>query len=169
MGGCGEDLLEPWRSGRECFITSVMKWRSEALLTFGITSASRWGALSCGRLVGHLEGKNVQRGWIDELHTTSVRSSNAYPLSTEFMRTACSLMLGARSRDKMSTRLLRASAFLPGVTESSRSYAMVSTLIPRDFSRKRIDEPGTGCCLAACLYLRGSWVDVYHRAKPFAL
>lgn len=39
--------------------------------------------------------------------------------------------------------LVRADAFKPGVTLSSRSYAMVSTVRERDFSRNLGEEEGT--------------------------
>ena len=55
------------------------------------------------------------------LYTTSCRSSSASPLSTEFIRTACSRIPAARGCSSRCRRFCRASAFLPRVTESSRS------------------------------------------------
>ena len=76
--------------------------------------------------------------------TTSVKSSKARPLSTALMRTACSRIPAGRGWSRNWRRLVRASAFLAGVTESSRSYATQSTLSERDLSRNFFDELGTG-------------------------
>lgn len=75
-----------------------MKCRSEARFTFGITSASRFGAFS-----------------------TVVRSSRARPEETAFMRTESSVMFGGRGCERKERMLERAVGFCWGVTESSRS------------------------------------------------
>jgi hypothetical protein len=75
-----------------------MKCRSEARFTFGITSASKFGAW---RIVE--------------------RSESARPEETAFMRTLSSVMFGGRGVERKDNRLVRADAFWEGVTESSRS------------------------------------------------
>jgi len=90
--------VEGCRSGSLCRRTSVMKCRSEARFTFGITTASRLGAC---RMV--------------------VRSSRARPEDTAFIRTLSSVMCGGRGVERKERRLERAGAFCCGVTESSRS------------------------------------------------
>lgn len=96
LSGFGD---EGCRAGRMCWITSVTKWRSAALLTFGITKASRWGAFR-----------------------TSCKSASARPLDTSFIRTLISEMCSGRlGWERKLVRDCRASDFLVGVTESSRS------------------------------------------------
>lgn len=53
--------------------------------------------------------------------TTSDKSANASPLSTELMRTARSRMVGGAGWSRACRTRRRASAFLCGVTLSSRS------------------------------------------------
>lgn len=55
------------------------------------------------------------------MHTTSVRSARARPLSTELMRTARSRMPEGAGWSRALRTRERASAFLCGVTLSSRS------------------------------------------------
>jgi hypothetical protein len=92
------DRVEECRSGRVCRRTSVMKCRSEARFTFGITRASRFGA-----------------------RRTVVRSSSARPEETALIRTESSVMFGGRGCERKERMLARAVGFWEGVTESSRS------------------------------------------------
>jgi hypothetical protein len=92
------DEVEGCRSGRVCRRRSVMKCRSEARFTLGITRASRLGALR-----------------------TVVRSSRASPEDTALIRTLSSVMLGGRGCERKERMLERAVGFWAGVTESSRS------------------------------------------------
>ena len=78
--------------------------------------------------------------------TTACRSSKANPLSTLLILTHISFIPLGLECCNNSQILCRASAFLLSVTESSRSYATVSTDHERDFSSMRFDELGTACC-----------------------
>jgi hypothetical protein len=75
--------------------------------------------------------------------TTSWRSANASPLSTELIRTALSPLFGEMGLSRVSRTKALASAFFDGVTLSSRSYAMTSAFKEADFAMNRGDEPGT--------------------------
>lgn len=75
--------------------------------------------------------------------TTSVKSPNASPLSTELIRTARSRIPSGAGWSSALRTSERASAFLCGVTLSSRSYATQSAVRERDLSIKRWEEPGT--------------------------
>ena len=93
--GDGED---GWRSGRMCWSTSDMKWRSEARFTLGMTRASRLGACRM-----------------------PVRSVRARPDDTELIRTASSVTFAGRDWERKERMLALAAGFWDGVTESSRS------------------------------------------------
>jgi hypothetical protein len=54
------------------------------------------------------------------------------------------VMCRGRGWERKERMLDRAAGFRAGVTESSRSYAMVSTTRERDFSRNLGEEEGTG-------------------------
>lgn len=84
--------------------------------------------------------------------TTSTKSSKAYFVSTLLILTATSPTSDGREPSRNLRRAIRASGFLLGVTESSRSYAMVSTLRFRVFSRNRDDDEGTS--------RRQTWLEV---------
>ena len=71
-------------------------------------------------------------------------SCRARPEETAFMRTLSSVMCRGRGWERKERMLDRAAGFRAGVTESSRSYAMVSTVRERDFSRNLGEEEGTG-------------------------
>ena len=92
---------------------SVTEWRSEAELTLGITTASMLGALSYSTfntsILRHFEHEQQH-----VLHTTSVKSSRAYPESIEFMRTAFSPTVFTRGCSRNLHKFLRASAFFEG-------------------------------------------------------
>lgn len=89
--------------------------------------------------------------------TTSVRSLNASPLSTELMRTARSRIPDGTVWSIAFRTRLRALAFICSVTLSSRSYVTQSAVNERDLSRKRWEEPGTGWWLAGASGWWGSW------------
>jgi hypothetical protein len=98
--------------------------------------------LCLGLVAGRELGRTRPEGTI-LARTTSVRSSKAYFVSQLLILTANSPTSDGREPSRNLRRAIRASGFLLGVTESSRSYAMVSTLRFRVFSRKRDDEEGT--------------------------
>ena len=99
-------------------------------------------------------------------HTTSCRSANARPLETELIRTACSLIPETRDCSSRRRILVRASTFLPDVTESSRSYATVSADKDRDLSSIFWDDPGTEAIeLVVEWWVERGGVE-YHIAMP---
>jgi hypothetical protein len=99
--------------------------------------------------------------------TTSVKSCNAYPLSTALIRTACSRMLSAFGCIRKSLTANRASCFECGATESSRSYATKSTLSERDLFSIFWEEPGTAF-LVNLWFIICSGNFAYHRAMLFS-
>lgn len=98
--------------------------------------------------------------------TTSLRSPKASPLSTELILTARSRMCEGAGWSMARRTRMRASAFLCGVTLSSRSYATQSAARERDLSRNFWDDPGTvyDCQALWSLYERCGG-DSYRRAK----
>jgi hypothetical protein len=114
------DVLDGCLSGLKCRITSVTKCKSAALSHLGTMMASRYSPLS-----------------------TSVRSFNAKPVSTLFIRTHISLIPDGRCLFSISRRFDRASAFICGATLSSRSYVTLSACMAKDFSSIFFEEDGT--------------------------
>lgn len=76
-----------------------------------------------------------------------LRSSSACGVDTALMRTASSETPGGGGcRDRparCSRRAVRAAGFADGVTESSRSYVMLSDVRPRDLLSIRGEDAGT--------------------------
>lgn len=116
---------------------------SDAELTFGITIASKFGAFNY-HIVSNRRIDIANGGHL----TTSVKSFSANPLSTELMRTARSLIPSGLGSWRKSRSVDLASAFRSGVTESSKSYATVSTLKPLDLSKNLLEDPGTVCSIS---------------------
>lgn len=97
------------------------------------------------------------------IHTTLVKSCNAYPLSTALIRTACSLMLVALGCPRKSVTAERASCFKCDDTESSRSYTAKSTFSERDLFNIFRDDPGTAF-LVSLQFISSPGHSAYHRA-----